>query len=580
MSWYVNLKTNVKLLIGFGFVLALLTVVGVLAIQKLGEVDEGSNVIAGVWLPSTRLAGVMKATMIDTRLKEYGHVVMEDVAAKQAREAELASLEKTLTEAFRLYEPTIASEEERRLVEKLAAQWDAYRKDHAATLSASRAGDPAAKELLLARRESFNAANALADELIELNVTGGKAASDAATATYHSARTVIIAILLIALIVGLGLALLIGRIVSRPLVRAVDVLKAVADGDFTRSLDVDTKDEVGDMARSLNLAVSRMRTALTEVRASADTTASSSQQLQSASTEISQGAQEQASSLEETAASLEEMTATVRQNAENAKQANQLAAGARDVADKGSSVVTDAVRAMAEINDSSKKIADIITTIDEIAFQTNLLALNAAVEAARAGQQGRGFAVVAGEVRKLAARSASAAKEIKTLIQDSTEKVSSGTDLVTQSGRTLDEIVVSVKRVADIVGEIAAASREQATGIEQVNRAVTQMDQVTQANASQTEELASTAEALSSQAEQLQALVGRFKLDSDDGFSSAQAAPRVAAAAPRPRRAVRVKPVAAPAAHGNGHGNGHANRIAMIDLDSEKPVDQGAYVEY
>jgi methyl-accepting chemotaxis protein len=240
--------------------------------------------------------------------------------------------------------------------------------------------------------------------------------------------------------------------------------------------------------------------------------ASASQQLAAASEELSSGAQEPASSLEETASSLEEITGTIQQNADNAQQANQLAGNSRSVAEKGGEVVGRAVQGMSEINVASKKIADIITAIDEIAFQTNLLALNAAVEAARAGEQGRGFAVVAGEVRNLAQRSAGAAKEIKGLIQDSVAKVQAGTELVNQSGHTLAEIVTSVKRVTDIVSEIAAASREQAGGMEQVNKAVTQMDQVTQGNASQTEELSGTAEGLASQAAQLQQLVAQFNL--------------------------------------------------------------------
>jgi methyl-accepting chemotaxis protein len=248
------------------------------------------------------------------------------------------------------------------------------------------------------------------------------------------------------------------------------------------------------------------------VAAIADSLASASQELAAASEELSSGAQEQASSLEETASSLEEITGTIQQNADNAQQANQLAGTSREVAEKGGEVVGRAVQSMNEINAASKKIADIITAIDEIAFQTNLLALNAAVEAARAGEQGRGFAVVAGEVRNLAQRAAAAAKEIKGLIQDSVAKVEAGTKLVNQSGHTLDEIVTSVKRVTDIVSEIAAASREQAGGIEQVNKAVTQMDQVTQANASQTEELSGTAEGLAGQAAQLQQLVAQFNL--------------------------------------------------------------------
>ncbi|MDY3561240.1 Cache 3/Cache 2 fusion domain-containing protein [Gemmata sp. JC673] len=289
-------------------------------------------------------------------------------------------------------------------------------------------------------------------------------------------------------------------------------MSAIAAGDFTCQVPDLGNDVIGQLASALNQTVGSVRAALEGVREVSEQLADASSQLSAASDEISTGAQEQASSLEETASTLHEITATVRRSADSAQQARQLANGSTEVAQKGGRVVSDAVGAMGEINGSSKRIADIITTIDEIAFQTNLLALNAAVEAARAGEQGRGFAVVATEVRNLAQRSATAAKEIKALIQDSVKKVDAGTELVNNSGTTLAEIVSSAKRVADIITEIAAASREQATGIEQVNKAVGQMDSVTQRNASQTEEMSATAQALTDQATQLRDLVARFKL--------------------------------------------------------------------
>jgi methyl-accepting chemotaxis protein len=298
----------------------------------------------------------------------------------------------------------------------------------------------------------------------------------------------------------------------------IEVTHAMADGNFAELVPDLGNDPVGQMAKSLNRAISNVQEALGGVKSVAEMVTDAATQLAAASDEISNGAQEQASGLEETASTLEEITATVKQNSDSAQQARQLASGSREVAEKGGNVVGTAVEAMAAINQSSKKIADIITTIDEIAFQTNLLALNAAVEAARAGEQGRGFAVVATEVRNLAQRSAGAAKEIKGLIQDSAKKVDVGTDLVNRSGTTLNEIVNSVKRVTDIVNEIAAASHEQSVGIEQVNKAVSQIDSVTQRNASQTEEMSATAATLTDHAKHLWDLVSKFKLVSQDAM--------------------------------------------------------------
>jgi methyl-accepting chemotaxis protein len=317
---------------------------------------------------------------------------------------------------------------------------------------------------------------------------------------------------LVAFGVLLTMNLLLARSIARALGHVVEQATQAATGDLTVRVALDSKDELGQMGQALNTMMAKFETAMREVSQAAGHTASAAQELAAGSEQLSSGAQEQASALEETAASLEEITGTITQNADNAKQANALATGTKTQAEAGGTVVTDAVAAMGAITQSSKQIAAIITTIDEIAFQTNLLALNAAVEAARAGEQGRGFAVVASEVRALAQRSASASKEIKGLITDSVQKVEAGSTLVTKAGSTLTEIVGNVKKVADLVAEITAASAEQATGISQVNKAVTQMDSVTQQNAAQTEELSGTAQSLAAQAEELQAQVGQFRL--------------------------------------------------------------------
>ena len=293
----------------------------------------------------------------------------------------------------------------------------------------------------------------------------------------------------------------------------VRVLGALAKGDLTEKITNEYHGTFGQLKDDSNQTVAQLTDIISQIKEATDSITTAAKEIAQGNTDLSQRTEEQASSLEETASSMEELTSTVKQNAENAKQANQLAASASEVAVKGGQVVGQVVDTMSSINESSKKIVDIISVIDGIAFQTNILALNAAVEAARAGEQGRGFAVVASEVRSLAQRSAAAAKEIKTLIGDSVEKVGSGTKLVDQAGKTMEEIVTSVKRVTDIMAEITAASQEQSAGIEQVNQAITQMDEVTQQNAALVEEAAAAAESMQEQAESLTRSVATFRLE-------------------------------------------------------------------
>lgn len=320
-------------------------------------------------------------------------------------------------------------------------------------------------------------------------------------------------ILIPVVVVASAASFAVARLIMRPLIQAAKESKRVVDNPLAQFLYTGLNDEVGQLSYAFQFAQSKLRTAIGRVSESSEVLERAATEVANGSQDLSSRTEEQASSLEETAASMEQLTATVKQNADNALQANQLVTGNRTLAESGGQVVNSAITAMSEISQSSKRIADIISVIDDIAFQTNLLALNAAVEAARAGDQGRGFAVVAGEVRILAGRSAEAAKEIKTLISESVEKVEQGSDLVNKTGETLSEIVSEVKKVSDIMAEIAAASKEQATGIEQVNQAISQMDEVTQQNAAMVEETTAASTLMVDKVKILSGLSHQFRMD-------------------------------------------------------------------
>ena len=584
MVWFYNLKTMKKLLLGFSLVSAIMAFVGYMGVSKMGQVNDMLNK-----LYENELVGISRAKEANISLIYIGRAVRmavleTDKEAMELQQTRIADFSKTFEKNLAEATATLTNPTALDLAEEIKNAFPNYQEkvNEIVQLSLTGRNEEAMKTL----RDTRLLADKIDKDCTELSLIkerNGKEAYEESDVVYQSALVVLVGTIIAGVILALGIGVFVARCITRPMNAAVGVLQQVAEGDFTTSLDVDTKDEIGQMAKALNTAIASMKDALMDVRNVADNVASASSQLASASEEISSGAQEQASSLEETASSLEEITSTIKQNADNATQANQLSSNSREVAEKGGKVVSDAVSGMAEINAASKKIADIITTIDEIAFQTNLLALNAAVEAARAGEQGRGFAVVAGEVRNLAQRSAGAAKEIKGLIQDSVRKVEVGSDLVNQSGRTLDEIITSVKRVTDIVAEIAAASREQAIGIEQVNKAVAQMDQVTQENASQTEELSGTAEGLSGQAEGLQELVQRFRLENGTVGSTrlsptkAKAPAKTSAKPARPVRqpVVTKSPSKSPAkAKTNGvptnrleaNGNGYAHELDLVGV--------------
>lgn len=368
----------------------------------------------------------------------------------------------------------------------------------------SSVGDAAVKGKDRSATELLNQARKQIVATTEASVTRAAASSERATL-----------LSLIAMVFGASGAIAAGvavsRSITRPLKHAVEVAQSVAAGNLATKIDVTSEDETGQLLAALRAMNSSLKNIVTEVRQGAETISLASNEIAHGNLDLSSRTEKQAAALEETASSMEELTSTVQMNAANANQANQMAVAACDHAVKGEEVVKRAITTMALISESSKQIADIIGVIDGIAFQTNILALNAAVEAARAGEQGRGFAVVASEVRNLAQRSASAAKEIKTLIGGSVSRVEAGSALVNETGATMGEIIVNVKRVTEIMTQINAATAEQSAGIEQVNIAVTEMDTVTQQNAALVEEAAAAAQALSEQTSALTALVGVFK---------------------------------------------------------------------
>ena len=344
--------------------------------------------------------------------------------------------------------------------------------------------------------------------------------------TYQATRTLMIALSAAAVALGALLAFVLTVSITRPVARALVVANTVAAGDLTSVIVIDSRDEMGQLLEALKRMNDGLAETVSTVRSGTDNIAMSASEVAAGSMDLSARTEQQASSLEETASSMEELTSTVKQNADNARQAHKLAESASLIAHRGGDVITRVVATMEQINQSSDKIGDIIGVIDGIAFQTNILALNAAVEAARAGEQGRGFAVVATEVRNLAQRSAAAAREIKGLIDVSSSTVASGSALVNQAGDTMTELVDSVRRVTDIVSEITAASVEQHAGLEQINQAVTEMDDVTQQNAALVEQSAAAAAAMQSQSQQLAQVVSAFKLRA--GSSSVAVTPRAA----------------------------------------------------
>lgn len=531
--------------------LTTLAIVG-MALWQMGVMRTLSAEVSNNWLPSVETVNQMNANTGELRVAEFQQVLNTDSTRVAALEKTMAQIQAEFEAHHKTYVALISSPEEHKLHDAFEAQWKHYLQFHAQIVELSRKNEQAqARELLEGdAQRTFEAMSKVLDQLVELNQTGARSAAEASESAYLMARNamVIAAALGLAMAVTAGLWLM--RSITGPLQQALQAAHRVADGDLSCVIEHQSQDESGQVLQALQLMQTSLEGVVTKVRDNADSVATASQQIANASQDLSSRTEEQASALEETAATMDELAATVRTNTENAQQADQLARSASAIAVQGGEVVGKVVTTMQNINASSRKISDIIGVIDGIAFQTNILALNAAVEAARAGEQGRGFAVVASEVRSLAQRSAEAAKEIKTLISRSVEQVSHGTDLVDQAGKTMGEIVGSIRRVSDIVTEITTATQEQSLGIQQVGQAISQLDQTTQQNAAMVEESAAAAETLKDQAMQLVQTVAVFRLSGTPSTraSAMPAAPRQtapqtrAATMPAPRPTFRSAP--------------------------------------
>lgn len=560
MKTFYNLRISAKLFVGFGLLLLLTIFLGIFSITMLAKVNQNAYELGTNWMPSVNAAMGIKERVSRIRSQEAQLVSAENTEEVEKYIGRTKEAVTGLKENEAEYSRLISDPDEKKQFEEYSKSMTEYLQISDKMAALAKEGN--SKDAMALMRGDSSKLNtkvrALVDKMVKTNVEGGVDAYKRGAESYESSRTLIIIVLVSSIALGILLAVAIARIVSRPLQDAVRVAQTVAAGDLTSHIESHTIDETGLLLQALKEMNQSLLQVVSEVRQGTDEIAAATTEIAEGNMDLSNRTENQASSLEETASSMEEITSTIKHNSDNARQANQLSHSASAVAQKGGDVVSQVVNTMGSINESSKKIVDIIAVIDGIAFQTNILALNAAVEAARAGEQGRGFAVVASEVRNLAQRSASAAKEIKELINDSVDKVGQGTRLVDQAGETMKEVVDSVKRVSDIISEITAAGTEQSAGIEQINIAVTQMDQMTQQNAALVEEAAAAAGALQNQAQNLSRIVSVFKLDQTQ-VSTPKAASKPAAVAsmtdkplvrslPKPAAKSVTKPVAKPAA--------------------------------
>ncbi|WP_238812735.1 methyl-accepting chemotaxis protein [Paraburkholderia sp. SG-MS1] len=511
------MKVRARLSLGFGIVIALmiaLVVVGLVRLTNIGEAN--TKIVQEDWGKSNSAQAIDVTTRANVELAMELFLLDDGAKGKATDIRRLIDGNQKLIQAeLAALQALIRLPKETELMAKINSSRSVYEKsaDTIASLLAAERWQEAARTMLDETLPSLGALQRNISEMVKLQKDLGTQHGTEAASNIDSARRMMTSMGIAALLIGICFAYVITKSITQPLLTAVRVAESVASGDLTSRIEVVGRDETAQMLRSIREMNENLKDIVGRIRRGTDTIADASTQIATGGLDLSARTEEQASSLEETVASMQELTSMVKQNADNAQHANSLASSASDIATKGGAAIKQVIDVMAAITSSARQISDITAVIDGIAFQTNILALNAAVEAARAGENGRGFAVVASEVRNLAQRSATAAKEIKTLIGQSVGKVESGSDLVGQAGVTMDEILQSVRHVADIMVEISAASAAQSAGIEQVNQAINQMEKVTQQNASLVEETTAASEALRDQTRGLAELIGTFRLE-------------------------------------------------------------------
>ena len=554
-----DMKISTRLIVGFGILVLMITIMGGASILKIRTVDDAFRNVMEDRYPKVLAVAEVKESLNQVARSMRNMIIMTSAADIKAEAQAILSARQVIVQKLDQLAKSISTEVGKAKLAKITDARTVYVSLERKVTDLLAAGNTEeAKAVLLgelrpaqlAYMAALNDMDKLQDELMEAS------AKEAAVAI-HDVRIAVWTAGGLALVIAVLMGVWIIRSITRPINQAVALSRAVASGDLSLRFDVSGNNETAQLLAALKDMQHKLASVVSGVRQNAEGVATASSQIAQGNQDLSQRTEEQASALEETAASMEQLSATVKQNADNANQANQLAMGASTVAVRGGEVVGEVVTTMKGINDSSKKIADIISVIDGIAFQTNILALNAAVEAARAGEQGRGFAVVASEVRSLASRSAEAAKEIKSLITASVERVEQGSALVDQAGVTMSEVVSAIKRVTDIVGEISAASAEQSAGVSQVGEAVGQMDHVTQQNAALVEQSAAAAESLKGQAQAMVQAVAFFKLDAASAADRGKPPQAQVAAAPDP------KPLAQRRAPGRAAGANRPKPVAQ-----------------